>query len=149
MQSYISIGIVIYALCSVAGGWLADNISPRIVASIAALIIICLSIIQCYFFRSGKLSLVLFLCNCGLLPLVNTPCLTLLKSFIPKVIRHRLFSLIHSLGSITISAPCPVISTWLYSKTKLAWLPLAYFIIILLLMTLVLNLLFWLQPKSK
>jgi len=108
-----------------------------------------LSILQCYFVRDGKLSIPLYFAVSGLLPLVNIPCLTLLKSFIPKVIRQRLFSLVHALGSMTISASTPMISTWLYSKTQIAWLPILYFMSIIFLMALVLNILFWISSRNQ
>jgi len=149
MQLYISGGIAIYAFASVVGGFLADNISPRLVATCSAGLIVVLSIMQGYFVQDGKLSIPIYLAVSGLLPLVNIPCLTLLKSFIPKVIRQRLFSLVHALGSITISASTPVISTWLYSKTQIAWLPILYFVGIISLMALVLNVLFWLRYENK
>lgn len=149
MQLYLSAGIAIYAFASVVGGYLADTISPRLVATCAAASIIILSIMQCYFVQDGILSIPIYLVVSGLLPLVNIPCLTLLKSLIPKVIRQRLFSLVHALGSITISASTPVISTWLYSKTQIAWLPILYFTGILFLMALVLNVLFWLHSENR
>jgi len=149
MQLYISAGIAMYAFASVVGGLLADSISPRLVATCSAGLIIILSILQCYFVRDGKLSIPLYFAVSGLLPLVNIPCLTLLKSFIPKVIRQRLFSLVHALGSMTISASTPMISTWLYSKTQIAWLPILYFMSIIFLMALVLNILFWISSRNQ
>lgn len=149
MQLYLSAGIVTYAFASLVGGYLADIISPRLVVTTATVAIIALSIVQCYFVQNGMPSILIYLIVSGLLPLVNIPCLTLLKSFIPKVIRQRLFSLVHALGSITISASTPVISTWLYSKTQIAWLPILYFMGILFLMALVLNILFWLRYENR
>jgi MFS family permease len=130
MQFYRSLGIVIYMIFAIIGGLLADIISPKIIVSAAAIILITLSVFNCYLIKNNEFFIIIYLLNSAFLPLLNMPSLTLIKSAIPKVIRYRLFSLAHSLGSIIISGPTSLISASLYHWSAIKYMPLVYFIII-------------------
>jgi MFS family permease len=142
MQFYRSIGVFLYMVFAIISGLVADIISPRILTPIAILGVIVLSIFNCYLISQNITSIAIFLLNSVLLPFITMPSLTLIKASVPKVIRHRLFSLIHSIGSIVISAPTPFISTMLYQQTKVHWLPMVYFVLVLLLMLISINVIF-------
>jgi MHS family proline/betaine transporter-like MFS transporter len=132
MQFYRSIGIIAYIIFSIISGILADKIGPRTVATVAATILIALSIFNCYLINNGKFFIEVYLLNSACLPLLNIPSLTLIKGAIPKVIRYRLFSLSHSLGSIAISGPMSLIATKIYQWSAIKCLPLFYFMAIVL-----------------
>ena len=69
------------------------------------------------------------------LPLITMPAAAILKQSIPKSIRYRLFSLSHAIGSVFISAPTALFSTFIYKKTNLTWLPICYFITTILMIS--------------
>jgi MFS family permease len=148
MQFYRSVGIILYMVFAVIGGLIADLTSPRATATVAILGIIALGSINCYFISQNNLSISIYLLSSALLPFITMPALTLLKSSIPKVIRYRLFSLSHSMGSIIISAPTAVISTCLYRETKISWLPISYHIIIMIMMLISMSILFSLKKNA-
>ena len=139
MQYYRSIGLLLYMIFALIGGILSDLIGAKRVFIPAALSVVGLEVINCYLLNQNILSISLYLTVCALLPMVSIPSLTLLKSSVPKVIRYRIFSLCHSIGSIVISAPCSAISIFLYQASLLTWLPICYFIAIMLVMLLCLN----------
>lgn len=141
MQFYRSIGIVIYIVFSIIGGILADKTNPRILATLAAIMLIILSFLNCYLIKHDKFLLIIYLLNSAMLPLLNMPSLTLIKSSIPKVIRYRLFSLAHSLGSMMISGPTSLLATSMYHWSAIKYLPLFYFIAMVLVSAIAMNVL--------
>jgi MFS family permease len=96
MQFYRSIGIALYIVFAIMGGWLADVFNSRICASSAIVTIILLNILNCYLIEQGLFYISLYLLISALLPIAIIPALTLLNSAIPKVIRYRIFSMCHS-----------------------------------------------------
>jgi MHS family proline/betaine transporter-like MFS transporter len=149
MQHYRSLGIILYMIFAIIGGWTADVTNSKSTALIGTFFITIISLVNCYMIDQNTLCIPLYLSTCALLPFVTMPALTLLQSSIPKVIRYRLFSLAHSIGAIAISAPSSSIATILFEKTKISWLPNIYFILILLLMTLAMMLLFAFKEKLE
>jgi hypothetical protein len=83
----------------------ADIFSARLTASIAIISILLLNLINCYLCNKGIFSLYLYLLMSAILPMASIPCLTLLNSAIPKVIRYRIFSICHGFGAMLISSP--------------------------------------------
>ena len=75
-------------------------------------------------------SLKLFLCGAILIPIIIVPTMVILKEKVPIVVRYRLFSLAHAIGSICISAPTSAFSIYLYKHTEIIWIPMMYFTIV-------------------
>ena len=149
MQFYRSIGIALYIVFAIIGGWLADVFSSRICASSAIVAIILLNILNCYLIEQGLLYISLYLLISALLPIATIPALTLLNSAIPKVIRYRIFSMCHSCGAVLISGPSLILATKFYQFSKISWIPIVYFSFIMLLMLVAMNWLFLRQKKSS
>lgn len=147
MQFYTSISVVIYMIFSIVGGLCADFFGRRIIANIASVFLLILAIMFSVFLANGSFSLSLYLFIPIALPFITMPALAFLKQAIPKVIRYRIFSLAHAFGSIVISAPTAYVSTLLFYKTKLSWIPMAYFLSTIILMFLTINLLSKSQNK--
>ncbi|MCP5369477.1 MAG: MFS transporter [Rickettsiaceae bacterium] len=137
MYQYVSIFLVLYMFSSVACGILADKYGYIIIFNIGAILSLFLSCVICYSISNSYLSYYAYLGLAITLPKMIIPCLVIFKQSIPFTIRYRLFSLSHAIGSIIISAPTPYISTFLYYKTNITWLPVLYLITILIMIILI------------
>lgn len=134
MQFYTSAGVITYMIFAVIGGLCADFFGKIIIANIAGGFLVFLASVFSFFLARGSFSLSLYLFISIFLPFITMPALAFLKQSIPAVIRYRVFSLAHAFGSIVVSAPTAYISTYFYYKTKISWIPMAYFIVTILLM---------------
>ncbi len=128
MQNYISISIVIYMIFSVIAGIIADKFGKYKITIIAVVIILLVTVAQSVYLEKLELKPLLLFLTSATLPLITIPGAVILTKSIPISIRYRLFSLSHAVGSIIISAPTAFISTFLYHKTNISWLPFCYFI---------------------
>ncbi|GAB4164226.1 MAG: hypothetical protein Tsb006_3750 [Rickettsiaceae bacterium] len=128
MHKYISIAIIFYMVFSIVGGYLADKFGQYLISSLAVFAILILSVVLCLQINSLMFSKVTFIAIAGFLPFVTMPAAATFKQSIPIAIRYRVFALSHAIGSVIISAPTAFLSTWLYHKTKISWLPIVYFI---------------------
>jgi MFS transporter, MHS family, proline/betaine transporter len=135
MKFYTSIAIAIYMLCAIIGGVCADYFGRLKVALIAAVIVILLTLMMMINVAQGESSILLYFMTMACLPFLTMPTLAFLKQSLPVVIRYRVFSLGHSIGSICISAPTAVISTFLYHKTHITWLPFIYLLFAVIVIT--------------
>tara|TARA_B110000503_G_scaffold73616_1_gene113768 strand:- start:4311 stop:5552 length:1242 start_codon:yes stop_codon:yes gene_type:complete len=135
MQSYISLAIIAYMIFSIIGGYLADKFGRYHITVIASIIVIILSIFLCISLEKMILNEWLFISIAAMMPFITMSSAAILKQSIPVAIRYRLFSLSHAIGSITFSAPTAFISTLLYHKTGITWLPVCYFITMILLIS--------------
>lgn len=131
MQNYISISIAIYMIFSLFAGLIADIFGKYRVSLFATISLIIVTIIHSLFLSRGEFSAIFIFLTTAILPFIVIPSATILTSAIPKVIRYRMFSLSHAVGSIIISSPTAFIATYLYHKTNINWLPLCYFIVII------------------
>ena len=141
MKYYTSVAVFIYMISVCVAGFIADIISNRLIATLAGCMLLGLSIINAIYISDLKISIKLYLAIVGTLPFILIPSLSIFKGSIPIVIRYRMFSLSHAIGSIVISAPTALIGTFLYHKTQIGWLPILYFIVIIFAMILALNML--------
>ena len=66
-----------------------------------------------------------------LLPILTMPALAFLKQSIPTIIRYRIFSMAHAIGSVVFSSPTPFYSTLLFEATGISWIPMVYFLVII------------------
>lgn len=128
MQFYTSIGITLYIIFAIVGGVIADYFGRRLVASIAFAILIAITIAMMVTMSSGHMKPLLYFANMSVLPFFIMPTMALLKQSIPVVIRYRIFSLAHAVGSIAIGTPTAFLSLLMFRKTGLAWLPVCYFL---------------------
>lgn len=128
MQFYVSVALCIYMMFSLLSGYLADIIGCYRVAFIAIVALLFISLIHIYVLSINQVSISLFLTTIAILPFLTMPAAVILKQSIPIVIRYRIFSLSHAVGSILISAPTAFISTFAYNKSGVSWLPILYFI---------------------
>jgi MFS family permease len=129
-----SLGIASYMACALIGGVLADVTSSRTICRLAICMVILLAFVNCLLARLNIFSGAIYLAISSLLPISIIPALTILKSAMPKVIRYRLFSMAHSMGSIFISAPCAFIATMIYHQTKNSALVHLYFALVMIVM---------------
>jgi MFS transporter, MHS family, proline/betaine transporter len=127
MQNYISIAIVLYMCFSVVSGIIADRFGKYIVTVIASTIILLITFLQIYYLNNLTLKPVLLFLTAVTLPFITIPGATILTESIPSAIRYRMFSFSHAVGSIVISSPTAFVSTFLYYKTNVNWIPLVYF----------------------
>lgn len=129
MQQYISIAIGCYMLFSLIGGLLADKFGSYKVFNFATFSVLIMAFILSFQINEMVLNKWTFIIIACCLPIMIMPAAAIYKRSIPKVIRYRFFSLSHALGSVCISAPTAFVSTYIYLKTNIAWLPILYFII--------------------
>jgi len=132
MQNYISYAIILYMIFSIIGGYLADQIGRYRVIFFAGFIAIFLASLQAVMLFNRQFSPVFFFAMISALPFIVMPAAAMIKESIPFALRYRLFSMSHAAGSILISAPTAFIATLLYHKTHIIWLPICYFIFIIL-----------------
>lgn len=132
MQFYTSIAIILYMVCAVIGGLVADYFGRARVMIVAFIILFATTIYTMLSISDKVLDYKVFFLNVMVLPFFIMPALAFLKQSIPVVIRYRIFSLAHAVGSICISAPTAFVSTLMYHKTKLAWLPISYFLVVII-----------------
>jgi|GEM_PF-1105248 len=128
MQFYTSVGIVLYMLAAIVAGFLADMIGRRSVATFGFIALVFCTISILFGIKDGYISLPSYCAMMIALPILTMPALALLKQSIPTIIRYRIFSLAHAIGSICISSPTPFFSTLIYETTEVSWAPLLYFI---------------------
>ncbi len=138
MQSYISLAIIAYMIFSIVGGYLADKFGRYYVTVIASIVIIMLSILLCISLNQMILNQYLFVAIAAVMPFITMSSAAILKQSIPIAIRYRLFSLSHAIGSVVLSAPTAFLSTLLYHKTNIVWLPIGYFITTIIIISLTL-----------
>jgi len=132
MQRYVSISIAIYMVFSIISGFVADRYGRYKVAISAIFVMILINIVQCYYLNLLEFKPVFLLLTSATVPFIIMPSATILTDSIPTTIRYRLFSLSHAVGSIVISSPTAFVCTFLYHKTNLSWLPVCYFIGVIL-----------------
>lgn len=132
MHFYTTLSVFIYIIFSIVSGYVSDKFNRYIVVYIATISILILSIFHIIVFMNQNINIPLFLITAVVLPFVTIPTATILNGFIPRVIRYRIFSASHSIGSVFISAPTALVSTALYRYTNLAWLPMIYFIALII-----------------
>lgn len=134
MQFYVSVGIVCYMFFSIVGGYVADKIGRLKVALFAGCIAIIEFIYMGFLLARSEFSVSLYLLACVTMPFLIMPALAFVKQSIPVVIRYRMFSLAHAIGSICLSAPTAFTATYMYMHTEIAWFPVVYFIATILVM---------------
>jgi MFS family permease len=132
MQLYTTIGIALYMLSAVICGFIADIIGRHIVAGIGFVLLMSCTIVMTFAIKSGYMPVWGYFGMMLSLPILTIPALAFFKQSIPAVMRYRIFSLAHAVGSICISSATPFFSTLLYETTDVKWSPMIYFITILI-----------------
>ena len=141
MSSYRSLAIFAYIIAGIISGLLADSIG-KLKTNFAAIIsLIFISINMILNINYGIFRVELYILGAFFLPFVIVPPMVILKGAVPPVIRYRIFSLAHAIGSIFISGTTNSIASYLYKATNIVWLPMIFFIFILFLMLIVISLL--------
>jgi MFS family permease len=130
MQFYTSVGIIIYMISAIASGFLADLLGRKLIANLGFIALFACTLIMLLTIKSGYMPPAGYFAMMVTLPILTMPALAFLKQSIPKIIRYRIFSFAHAVGSICISSPTPFYSTLLYKYTGLVWAPMVYFLII-------------------
>jgi MFS family permease len=139
MQKFTTIAIILYMVFAVIAGAIADYYGRKKVAMIAFPIFILAAIFNTISIANEQIQPAYYFLNTITLPFIITPALAFLKQSIPVNIRYRIFSLAHSVGSIALSSTTPLISTLLFEKTHLTWLPMSYFILIITTITILIS----------
>lgn len=132
MQFYTSVGIALYIVFAIVGGLVADFFGRKLVAFIAFVVLIIITVAMMVTMSRGHMNPMLFFASMSVLPFFIMPTMALLKQSIPVAIRYRIFSLAHAVGSITIGTPTAFLSLLMYRKTGLSWLPVCYFFVTIL-----------------
>lgn len=132
MKFYTSVAIAIYMVFAIVAGIIADKFGRKTTAFPAFLVLIFLTSLMMFQSNKGNLNIYIYFASMACLPFLTMPSLAFLKQSVPVVIRYRIFSLAHSIGSICISTPTAFLSTLLYHKTHMAWLPFLYFLLVLI-----------------
>lgn len=135
MQSYITLAIIFYMMFAIISGYFADKFNRYYITILGSSLVIICSVTLIISLKDTILNLFAYIAIAASLPFINMPAAAILKQSIPKSIRYRLFSLSHAVGSVFISAPTALFSTFIYKKTNLAWLPICYFIAIILMIS--------------
>ncbi len=135
MQSYTTIAIIFYMIFSIVSGYFADKFNRYYITVLGSSLVIICSVILMLSLADFILSPFTYIAIAASLPFINMPAAAIIKQAIPKPIRYRLFSLSHAIGSVFISAPTALLSTFIYKKTNLAWPPICYFIAIILMIS--------------
>lgn len=135
MQLYRSVAIAIYMVFAIISGLCADYFGRTKVAFSGAVGSIILTIVMMIQVAQGQSSIALYFLSVAFIPFLTMPTLAFLKQSLPVVIRYRVFSLGHSIGSICISAPTAFIATFLYHKTHITWLPFIYLLFAIIVIT--------------
>jgi MFS family permease len=135
MQSYISIAIIFYMIFSIVGGYIADKFNRYYVTIFGAIIAIIFSIALVFSLSKNVLNPWVYVALSSAMPFITMPAAAILKQSIPIAIRYRLFALSHAVGSVIISAPTALLSTFLYKKTNLPWMPICYLIATILMIS--------------
>lgn len=133
MQLYTALSITIYMVFSIVGGYITDLSNRYTITIVAIIFILVVSFGHIYTLSNDEVSIALFFLTTAALPFLTIPAAAILTESIPVVIRYRIFSLSHAVGSIFISSPTAFIATLLYKKTAIAWLPIIYFMIAMIL----------------
>jgi len=131
MGHYRSIALLIYIFSSIFGGYIADKFGKKLINQIGGGGLITVGLLLIYMLINNQFNLTLYLAGAFLLPIVVVPSLVILKESVPIVIRYRVFSFAHAIGSIFISAPTSALSVYLYKTTNISWTPIIYFILII------------------
>ncbi|NRB10133.1 MAG: MFS transporter [Rickettsiaceae bacterium] len=138
MKLFIAGSIITYMIFAVISGFIADKFNRYKTTIFGVIGVVSCSIWQGYFLSQNKTNPYLFMATTIFLPFITIPAAAIFKAAIPISIRYRIFSLSHAVGSIIISAPTAFICTFIYQQTNLSWLPIYYFITIILVISYVL-----------
>jgi len=149
MQFYNIIAIFLYILFGIIAGYVGDRFNRYKVVNIAIIFILILSLCHIYVLSSSAINVPLFFLSSASLPFVTIPATAILAGSIPVALRYRILSLSHAVGSILISAPTAFLSALLYYKTKIAYLPIMYFIITIIMLSLSLKFLKKTSDENK
>ena len=141
MQLYTSISIIIYIVFSIIGGAVADYIGRLRTFNVAFILLVILTVCMMFSIADPHPSYIFFFASMAVGPFFIMPALAFLKQSIPTVIRYRIFSLAHAIGSICISAPTAFVATLMYHETKISWLPMCYFMTVILVIAFCVNIL--------
>ena len=141
MQIYTTIAILCYMIFGLISGYFADKFNRYQVASYGAITAIIFAILLMIKLYNLILIPWAYIAITIAVPFITIPAAAILKQSIPVTIRYRLFSLSHAIGSVFISAPTPLLLTFMYQQTNLMYLPIWYFILMILVISFVLYLL--------
>ena len=123
----IPTSIMLYTFFALVAGYLADKFNffyQAITALTIASILCALCMVKIAI--TGSASPMLINAQMLLFPFYAIPMQIYLKNLLPVSIRYRVFSLCHSMGSILISTPTPIIASFIWLKTVSSWLNLFY-----------------------
>ncbi len=132
MKKLITLAIICYMIFSIILSIIADRIGLFLVSCTSFILLIISVIILIFSINNGSTGEVFYVSIACFLPGLIMPAATVLKDSIPKEIRYRIFAISHSVGSILISAPTAYLMTKIYSLTKISWLPILYFLIVII-----------------
>lgn len=144
MQIYRSLCIGVYILFALLGGYIADRVGRYKTAIIAGILLILLyfMILLSIYWQNQQASLILYVMIGVVMPCVFIPGVVIMSQSVKSVIRYRIISISHSIGSIILSAGTSTIATLIYKYTGLAWAPLIYPMLMMMLLIIVIHIIY-------
>jgi MFS transporter, MHS family, proline/betaine transporter len=128
ISKYVPIAIVLFMVGSICAGLLADYIGKFYTIILASVGLLIMILIHFYLLINVHFNVIAYAMLGFVLPFLITPSHIILKQSVPLAIRYRIYSLAHAVGSICISAPTSFLSSKLYENSNILWLPLCYFV---------------------
>jgi MHS family proline/betaine transporter-like MFS transporter len=124
---FMPLSIVLYAFFALISGYIADKISFFYQAFIALglAFFVCVACMM-KLYNNHSINPVFINTQMVLFAFYAIPMQIYLKNFLPTSVRYRVFSLCHSLGSMLISMPTPIIASFIWVKTGALWLNFLY-----------------------
>ena len=123
--SAVSIGT--YAIFSPLAGYLADKY--KFIPAYSGIILsfgLCVSSIVFSIYQYSVLYIISIILQAALIPFYSVAMPIYIRKKLPVSVRYRVFSFTHSIGSVVISSPTPLIANIIWQKTSLQWLNTIY-----------------------
>lgn len=129
---YLPYTIILFMVGSILAGFIADSIGSNFSASLGFFAIVIILASNFMALNAEKFYIFNYLSIGLMLPFLVNPAHVSLKRVIPISVRHRVYSLSHSIGSICISGSTSFVATKLYQYSNVKFLPLLYFALIII-----------------
>lgn len=109
-----------YAFSCLAAGYILDQMKAKMIINIAIILSMLCALTIAVAMGSDILFVTAYWITVFLVPFYHLPCIIKIQSLFPAVIRMRMYSLSHSLGSMIFSTTTPVICMLIWKITASA-----------------------------
>jgi len=132
MSSLMSISVLLYAIASPIAGLLADCFGMIRVMMFSLIGLIIAAYLNIIMLKQGFCNTTLMLMTAVLISFFQAPGFVLLFRHFKTPVRYRCISIGHSVGSMLFSGTAPCIGLMIWHKTNLAYAPMFYFLLLVL-----------------